>query len=150
MESLVPSFDPMIGAVSLLGTIVFALVGAVAWLYWQQSKLFTNMNSLVGAFAEIVQQNQQSMLPPAPAPTPEPEPEPETEQEDDRASVEEDGQSEKVAAPEVVDGPPGPLDTDTLETKTKKELQELLTKRGIPFGKADSKTVLLSLLKATA
>jgi hypothetical protein len=134
------SFDPMIGAVSILGTLVFALVGAVAWLYWQQSKLFTNMNSLVSAFAELVQQTHQQQPPPPPPP------------EDDRAEVEEeeDGQSEKLPAPEVVDGPPGPLDTDTLEAKTKKELQELLTKRGIPFGKADSKTVLLSLLKATA
>ena len=132
----------MIGAVVLLGTLVFALVGAVAWLYWQQTKIFTNMNSLVVALAEMAQ--QQAGPPPAPPP---PEPEPE----DDRASVDEDdGQSEKVAAPEVVDGPPEPLDTDTLEAKTKKELQEILTKRGIPFGKADSKTVLLSLLKATA
>lgn len=139
MEVPVPSFDPMVGAVALLGTLVFALIGAVAWLYWQQTKLFTNMNSLVGAFAEFVQQ------PAAAAAAPEPEPEPEPE--DDRVSV---AESEKVAAPEVVDGPPGPLDTDTLETKTKKELQDLLTKRGIPFGKADSKTVLVSLLKATA
>ena len=141
MDSVL-SFDPMIGAVALLGTLVFALVGAVAWLYWQQTKIFTNMNSLVVALAEMAQ--QQAGPPPAPPP---PEPEPE----DDRASVDEDdGQSEKVAAPEVVDGPPEPLDTDTLEAKTKKELQEILTKRGIPFGKADSKTVLLSLLKATA
>ena len=142
MEAL--SFDPMIGAVALIGTVVFALVGVVAWLYWQQTKLFTNMNSLVSAFSEVMQQLQ----PPRPADAPAPPP-PETE--DDRASVEEeDGQSEKVAAPEVVDGPPGPLDTDTLDAKTKKELHELLTKRGIPFGKADSKTVLVSLLKATA
>jgi len=141
MESFVPSFDPLIGAVALLGTLVFGLIGAVAWLYWQQSKLFTNMNSIVAAFSEVMQQ-QQAVPPPQPAPEPEPEP----ELEDDRASVE----SEKVAAPEVVDGPPGPLDTDTLEAKTKKELQEILTKRGIPFGKADSKTVLVSLLKATA
>jgi hypothetical protein len=134
------SFDPMIGAVGLLGTLVFALIGAVAWLYWQQSKLFTNMNSIVSAFSDLVQHQHASQ--PAPPPPPE----------DDRASVDEDdeGQSEKVPAPEVVDGPPGPLDTDTLESKTKKELQEILTKRGIPFGKADSKTVLLSLLKATA
>lgn len=144
MESFLPSFDPLLGAVALLGTLVFALVGAVAWLYWQQTKLFTNMNSLVIAFSEIVQQHNV----PVPPPTPEPEAAPEPE--DDRASVDEDTQSERVAAPEVVDGPPGPLDTDTLEAKTKKELQELLTKRGIPFGKADSKTVLLSLLKATA
>jgi hypothetical protein len=144
MESFIPSFDPLIGAVGLLGAVLFMLVGAVAWLYWQQTKIFTNMNSLVVAFTELAQQ-QQAQLPQVPPPTvPDPEPE------DDRASVDEDAQSEKVAAPEVVDGAPGPLDTDTLEAKTKKELQELLTKRGIPFGKADSKTVLLSLLKATA
>ena len=143
MEAL--SFDPMIGAVALIGTVVFALVGVVAWLYWQQTKLFTNMNSLVTAFSDVMQQLQPSRPTEAPAAPPPPE------AEDDRASVEEDdGQSEKVPAPEVVDGPPGPLDTDTLEAKTKKELQEILTKRGIPFGKADSKTVLLSLLKATA
>jgi hypothetical protein len=140
-----PSFDPMVGAVALIGTVVFALVGVVAWLYWQQTKLFTNMNSLVTAFSDVMQQLQ----PPRPAEAPAAPAPPEAE--DDRASVEEDdGQSEKVPAPEVVDGPPGPLDTDTLEAKTKKELQEILTKRGIPFGKADSKTVLLSLLKATA
>jgi len=140
-----PSFDPMVGAVALIGTVVFALVGVVAWLYWQQTKLFTNMNSLVTAFSDVMQQLQ----PPRPTEVPTAPSPPETE--DDRASVEEDdGQSEKVPAPEVVDGPPGPLDTDTLEAKTKKELQEILTKRGIPFGKADSKTVLLSLLKATA
>jgi len=126
------SFDPMVGAVSILGTLIFGLIGAVAWLYWQQTKLFTNMTSLVAAFAEHVQQ---------PPPPQEPEPE------DDRASVEEE---EEKAAPEVVDGPPAPLDTDTLESKTKKELQEILTKRGIPFGKGDSKSVLISLLKATA
>jgi hypothetical protein len=51
---------------------------------------------------------------------------------------------------EVVDGPPAPLDTDGLESKSKKELQELLTKRGIPFGKQDTKSGLISLLKATA
>ena len=52
----------MIGAVALLGTLVFALVGAVAWLYWQQNKLFTNMNSLVGAFSELVRRTVQSSV----------------------------------------------------------------------------------------
>ena len=141
MEVPTLSFDPMVGAVALLGTIVFALVGAVAWLYWQQNKLFTNMNSLVGAFSELVQQTR------APVLAPEPEPEPEPQPEDDRASV---AESEKVAAPEVVDGPPAPMDVDSLDSKTKKELQDILTKRGIPFGKGDSKNVLVSLLKATA
>jgi hypothetical protein len=67
-------------------------------------------------------------------------------EEDDRVSVEE----EKPTAPaDVVSGPPV-LDTDNLEDKTKKELQEILTKRGIPFSKADNKGALISLLKATA
>jgi hypothetical protein len=145
MESSV-TFDPMIGAVSLLGTLVFALVGAVAWLYWQQTKLFSNMNSLVSAFSELVQQTQ---LQPVEIETPPPPP---PSRDDDRASVEEeeDIEVEKTAIPDIVDGPPAPLDTDTLDSKTKKELQDILTKRGIPFGKGDSKTVLVSLLKATA
>ena len=143
MEVPTLSFDPMVGAVALLGTMVFALVGAVAWLYWQQNKLFTNMNSLVGAFSELVEQTRAPVAVPEPQPEPEPQPQPE----DDRASV---AESEKVAAPEVVDGPPAPLDTDALDSKTKKELQDILTKRGIPFGKGDSKNVLVSLLKATA
>jgi hypothetical protein len=62
------------------------------------------------------------------------------EEEDDRLSV----------TPEVVAGPPEPLDTDGLESKTKKELQDILTKRGIPFSRGDAKGALISLLKATA
>jgi hypothetical protein len=42
------------------------------------------------------------------------------------------------------------MDTDNLDEKTTKELRELLTKRGIPFGKRDNKTALISLLKATS
>ena len=68
--------------------------------------------------------------------------------EDDRLSV------------EKVDGPPAPapspataptaVETDDLDKKTSAELRELLTGRGIPFGKRDAKAVLLQLLKATA
>jgi hypothetical protein len=64
------------------------------------------------------------------------------EEEDDRLSVEKEA--------EIVSGAPAPLDTDGLQDKSKKELQELLTTRGIPYGKADAKNVLISLLKATA
>jgi len=62
--------------------------------------------------------------------------------EDDRVSVEEET--------EVVDGAPEPVDTDNLDEKTAKELKDMLTKRGIPFGKRDSKNVLISLLKASS
>jgi hypothetical protein len=104
------------------------------------------MNSLVSAFSELVQQTQ---LQPVELETPPPPP---PSRDDDRASVEEeeDIEVEKTSTPDIVDGPPAPLDTDTLDSKTKKELQDILTKRGIPFGKGDSKTVLVSLLKATA
>jgi hypothetical protein len=67
----------------------------------------------------------------------------EEEEEDDRLSVNQE-------PADIVAGPPEPLDTDGLQDKSKKELQEILTKRGIPYGKADNKNVLISLLKATA
>ena len=70
-------------------------------------------------------------------------------EEDDRQPVE-DEEIPTEAAPkaEVVEGPP--MDTDDLEGKTKSELQELLTKKGIPFGKNDNKNTLITFLKATA
>ena len=40
------------------------------------------------------------------------------------------------------------VDIDDLQSKTATQLRELLTEKGIPFGKRDSKPVLLQLLKA--
>ena len=129
-------------SIALLASMVLILAGMVGWLYWQQTRLFQNMNSIVMVISELAR-------PPMPLPEPEPEVEPEappaspaSEEEDDRVSVTDDV--------DVVEGAPAPLDTDNLEDKTTKELKDLLTKRGIPFGKRDSKTVLISLLKATA
>ena len=133
--------------------MVLVLAGMVGWLYWQQTRLFQNMNSVIMVIGELTR-------PPAPE-------EDLTElvhlsekvgesiaevkeaaasaEEDDRVSVEPES-----AGVDIVEGPPAPLDTDGLESKSKKELQEILTKRGIPFGKTDTKSALLSLLKATA
>ena len=141
-------------SIALLASMVLILAGMVGWLYWQQTRLFQNMNNIVMVISELAR----PMMAPQPtleqvegeveiteeAEIPAPMPSPASEAEDDRVSVAED----KV--PEVVDGPPAPLDTDGLESKTKKELHEILTKRGIPYGKNDSKGVLISLLKATA
>ncbi len=127
--------------------MVLVLAGMVGWLYWQQTRLFQNMNSIVMVIGELAR-------PVAPVPVPEPEPELEPiktddieleDFTDDRVSVEEEN-SPKV---EVVSGPE-PIDTDGLESKTKKELTDMLTKRGIPYSKNDNKTTLISLLKATA
>jgi len=132
-------------AVALLASMVFVLAGMVGWLYWQQTRLFQNMNSVLMAIGDITRMIEK----------PEPEAEPEApvapvapaaaaeDEEDDRASVEE-------SASEVVDGPPAALDVDSLQSKSKKELQDMLTKRGLPFSKTDSKPTLISLLKATA
>jgi hypothetical protein len=137
-------------SIALLASMVLVLAGMVGWLYWQQQRLFQNMNNIIAIVGELAR-------PPLPEPLSEPveeevaptteevAPAPVREDEDDRVSVEE-------TPADVVTGPPAPapLDTDNLEDKTKKELQDILTKRGIPFGKGDNKGALISLLKATA
>ncbi len=139
-------------SIALLASMVLVLAGMVGWLYWQQQRLFQNMNNIIGVIGELAR----------PVPVPEPEPveeevAPTTEEtapapireeedEDDRVSVEDVGPADVVSGPPA----PAPLDTDSLEDKTKKELQDILTKKGIPFSKADNKGALISLLKATA
>ena len=106
------------------------------------------MNAIVAAIGEL------ATRPAVPITFPEPVPEEDdsadapapAEEVDDRVSVEE----EALPDVQIVSGAPAALDTDGLESKSKKELQEILTKRGIPFGKADNKSALISLLKATA
>lgn len=73
----------------------------------------------------------------------------ESDEEDDRASVPEENHVEvvdKVELPEVKQE----TDVDDLQTKTSTELRDLLSKKGIPYGKRDSKSVLLQLLKASS
>lgn len=123
-------------SIALLASMVLVLAGMVGWLYWQQTRLFQNMNSIVMVIGELAR-------PPEPIPVPEPEPVLEAETEiDDRVSV----------APEEtpVDTVNGEEDTDDFDGKTKKELQDILTKKGIPFSKSDNKNALVSLLKATS
>jgi hypothetical protein len=131
-------------ATALLAAIVLVLGGIVGWLYWQQQRLFQNMNAMVAAIGELATRPAVPITFPEPAPEPVAEEKPEPEEEDDRVSVDE------LPEVQIVSGPGATLDTDGLESKSKKELQDILTKRGIPFGKADNKTALVSLLKATA
>lgn len=130
-------------SIALLASMVLVLAGMVGWLYWQQTKIFQNMNNIVAVVGELAQRPAQIAFP---EPLRQEEPEEEAADEDDRATVEDEGRPEVP----VVDGPPDHLDTDNLEDKTKKELQDILTKRGIPFSKSDTKTALISLLKATS
>jgi hypothetical protein len=138
-------------SIALLASMVLVLAGMVGWIYWQQTRLFQNMNAIALVISDLNQTLMANVIQPKVELATVPEPT-ETlqraeiptsdEEEDDRLSVEKE--------PEVVSGPPPPLDTDGLQDKSKKELQELLTTRGIPYGKADSKNILISLLKATA
>lgn len=112
---------------------MFVLSGMVGYLYWQQTKLVQHVQSLALALATHVENTRVVEV------EEEPEAEAESEvEEDDRVSVKE--------TVEVVQGPP---DVDDLHTKTAPQLRELLTAKGIPFGKRDSKTALLELLKAS-
>ena len=136
-------------SIALLASMVLVLAGMVGWLYWQQQRIFQNMNNIIAIIGELARP------PPLPEPVEEKEvelttedvaPAPVREEDDDRVSVEEE---KPTGSADVVTGPPA-LDTDNLEDKTKKELQDILTKRGIPFSKGDNKGALISLLKATA
>ena len=133
-------------AIALLASMVLVLAGMIGWLYWQQTRMFQNMNSIVMVVGELA--SRPTFV--APEAVMDEEIQPTTEEtvspsipddEDDRVSVE-----AETAQATLVEGP----DTDDFDGKTKKELQEILTKRGIPFSKGDTKPALISLLKATA
>ena len=124
-------------SIALLASMILVLAGMVGWLYWQQTRLAQNMNSIVMIIGEMAR-------PPEPMPMPLPlQPE---DHEDDRVSVHPEPEEPAVVVSSVQEQD----DTDGLESKTKKELKDILTKRGIPFGPKDDKNALISLLKATA
>jgi hypothetical protein len=140
-------------SIALLASMVLVLAGMVGWIYWQQTRLFQNMNAIalvIGdlnqtLIANIVQPKIELATIPEPTETLQRADIPiseDEEEDDDRLSIEKEA--------EVISGPPAPLDTDGLQDKSKKELQEILTTRGIPYSKSDAKGVLISLLKATA
>jgi len=135
-------------AIALLASMLLVLAGMVGWLYWQQTRMFQNMNSIVMVVGELA--SRPTFV--APEAVADEEVQPTTEEtvspaipddEDDRVSVEAEAETAQAT---LVEGP----DTDDLEGKTKKELQDILVKRGIPFSKGDTKPALISLLKATA
>lgn len=124
-------------AIALLAGMIFVLAFLVGWLYWQQTRIHQSLNTLAMVLAELTPQQVYDEV--------------QAEEESESAEEEEvkaEDDRQEVESPETVSGPP--VDTDDIQTKTRKELQELLSKKGIPFSKTDSKTVLLQLLKAVA
>jgi hypothetical protein len=146
-------------AVVVLASMIFVLAGMVGYVYWQQTRMLQNLQSLAVVISthlvrppqhrpeELEQESEMPHLVQAVE-----EKKLETVHEDDRVSVNE---------PEVVEGPPvhvakveapvvpteAPVD---FEKKTASELKDILTSKNIPFGKRDAKSVLVDLLKATA
>jgi len=138
-------------AVVVLASMVFVLSGMIGYLYWQQTKILQQIQSLA-----IVISSQ--FVPRMPPPEPEAEAEeagveaePEVKTEPD-VKVEDDRLTVDDSPVEHVSGPPADkkteVDIDDLDSKTAAQLRDILTQRGIPFGKRDAKTVLVQLLKA--
>jgi hypothetical protein len=131
-------------AVIVLASMVFALSGMIGYLYWQQTKILQQIQSL----AIVISSH---FVPKMPEPDvsedvrEEVEAPPEVESKvevDDRVTVDD-------TPVEVVSGPPPVTsDIDDIDAKTTAQLRDLLTQRGIPFGKRDSKSLLVQLLKA--
>lgn len=124
--------------------MIFVLSGMVGYLYWQQTRMLQHIQSLAIVIStHVVPHQQHEEL------VEKEEAAQEEDEEDDRVSVKEEEEVEKV------EGPPAEekvedVDVDDIQDKTATQLREMLTKKGIPFGKRDAKPVLIQLLKATA
>ncbi len=123
--------------------MIFVLSGMVGYLYWQQTRMLQHIQSLAIVIStQVVPQHQHEEVVPEKQEEQEQE-----EEEDDRVSVKEEEEVEKVEGPPAEESK---VDIDELQDKTAAQLREMLTKKGIPFGKRDAKPVLIQLLKATA
>ena len=140
--------DLTYAAILVLAAAVFVLSGMVGYIYWRHTRLQQSVQSLSIVVSSLVTPAELEEPPADLANIPEVADEPEEEDVDDRVSVEHvteppaEPTTEPPASPEV--------DVDDLQSKTAVQLRELLGQKGIPFGKRDSKSTLIELLKATA
>jgi hypothetical protein len=150
-------------SIALLATAVFVLAGMVGYIYWQQLRLFQSMNSIVLVMSDVVHSVKSREVAVVEDVKALPDNVEENmvdttdklsvhdvNEEDDRVSVKDEEQKADSKVLTVTGPPSKEVDVDDLNGKSVKELKEILTQKGIPFGKRDGKGVLLSLLKATA
>lgn len=125
-------------SVLVLATMVAVLAGMVGYMYWQQNKVIQAVTQLSGFVAsQFIKQPDLEVE--------------EEDSEDDRETVEEATAAKEEETSPKEDKPTETVtDIDDLESKTAPQLKDLLSKRGIPYGKRDSKSVLLQLLKASS
>lgn len=129
----------------ILASMIFVLSGMVGYLYWQQTRMLQHIQSLAIVISTHVVPHPQHEE----VVEKEEAPQEEEEEEDDRVSVKEEEEVEKVEGPPAEEKKED-VDIDDLQDKTASQLRDMLTKKGIPFGKRDAKPVLIQLLKATA
>ena len=134
----------------VLASMIFVLSGMVGYLYWQQTRMLQNLQSLASVVSTHFTRPTECEEPHDHVHE---EPEPEESEGEAEVNVPElpsDEDDDRVSV-EHLEGPPKTqVDVDDIQTKTAVQLREILTAKGIPYGKRDSKTVLLQLLKATA
>lgn len=141
-------------AVVVLASMVFVLSGMVGYLYWQQTKIMQQIQSVALVISSHFVPKMSEL-----EPQHEVEPQPQLDVHLDveappevEAKVEVDDRVTVDDSPiEIVTGPPAvreSTDIDEIDNKTAAQLRDILTQRGIPFGKRDAKTVLVQLLKA--
>lgn len=110
-------------SVIILATMVVVLTGMVGYMYWQQNRVLRVVNSLTSYVSTQMVQPDES--------------------EDDRISVEVD--NDEIEIVEKVEEVEVPV-IDSLESKTSGQLKEMLSAKGLPYGKRASKTELIKLL----
>ena len=111
--------------IGVLASMVIVLAGMVGYMFWQQSHILQIVNSLTSYVSTQFVKTDDSV--------------------DDRVSVSEKEVVEKEV--EVVENVNVPTTGDSVDGKTSSELKELLSAKGVPYGKRDSKTALLKLVK---
>ena len=137
----------------VLASMIFVLSAMIGYLYWQQTRLHQNLQSLGLVVSTLVNRShevQEEVVEEAVAePVPEvPVAEPEQEVDVPVAKVEED---DRVSVEHVTSAAPSTeVDLDDLDGKTKKQLQVILDEKGLPYNKTSTKTELIQLIKATA
>ena len=136
----------------VLASMIFVLSAMIGYLYWQQTRLHQNLQSLGLVVSTLVNRShevQEEVVEEVVAePVAEPVPEPEQEVDVPVAKVEED---DRVSVEHVTSAAPSKeVDLDDLDGKTKKQLQVILDEKGLPYNKTSTKTELIQLLKATA
>ena len=140
----------------VLASMIFVLSAMIGYLYWHQTRLNQNLQSLGLVVATLVNRSNQAdeelvaepVVEPVAEAVAEPVAEPEQEVEVPVAKVEED---DRVSVEHVTSAAPSKeVDLDDLDGKTKKQLQVILDEKGLPYNKTSTKTELIQLLKATA